>query len=182
MRNWFEKTVRGFIALPLVAALAACASGPPPAALSPEQAAEISIVETSVDLSSVGPTTSGREVGIDVVERAFDERQDFLLSGDGGRDARAELVVQNVNIITAGQSLFLGGESIMIGTVSLVDVADGAQIVAPVRIESGGGGYVLGGVIGALTLEDGDKEVQILTDRFLANAQAALVGSGSAAQ
>ncbi len=158
--------------------LSACAgSAPTKAVLPAETIAQISIVDTSVDVSAIGAQTEGRAVPAARVEAALKAEAGQLRFAGGPSNTRAVVKIASVNVLSAGQAVLLGGESVMSGTVALVDARTGATIVAPQKISAGGGGYVLGGVIGAASLEDRDVEVAQMAKEFMRRARIALVGS-----
>ncbi|MHA3913703.1 hypothetical protein [Halovulum sp. GXIMD14793] len=157
--------------------LSACAGGAPKkAALSPEQAATLSVVDATVDVSAMGPNTEGRAVSAATVKRELESKAYLLKHRGGPRATRAIVRIENVNVINAAQSLLIGGESVMRGTVSLVDARTGAVIVPPVKLSSGGGGYVAGGIFGAASMEDRGTEVRQMATKFMQRARLALTG------
>ncbi|QHQ33794.1 hypothetical protein [Algicella marina] len=170
------RTVSVLVACAFV--LGACAGAAPTKAVLPaETIAQISIVDTTVDVSTIGPQTAGRTVSAADVKAAL-EREAGVLRFEGGAAAtRAQVEITSVNVLTAGQALLVGGESVMRGTVTLVDVATGRTLVTPQEISSGGGGYVLGGIIGAASLEDPKIEVAQMAKEFMRRARLALVGN-----
>ncbi|MEO0914544.1 MAG: hypothetical protein AAFY59_16435, partial [Pseudomonadota bacterium] len=139
--------------------LSACAGAAPTTAVLPaETIAQISIVDTTVDVSAMGPQSSGRAVSAADVKAAVEREAGILRYAGGPANARAFVAITSVNVLSAEQTLLVGGESVMEGTVTLVD-AQGNQLLTPQKITAGGGGYVLGGVIGAASLEDKNVEV-----------------------
>jgi len=96
--------------------------------------------------------------------------------GRGNRKVRAILSVNSVNIITAGQSIVVGGESVMTGTVALVDARTGQTILSPTRLSSGGGGWVAGGLIAVAIRDDAATELRQMSNEFVARARILTVG------
>lgn len=170
---------RSFIAIFAVALLGACA-GPAPkqSAIDSVTRANLRITDVTVDVSGMGTKTQGRAVSSATVQRTVGEsgRIMFVGHGKGSRNARAVLAVDNVNIITAGQSIMIGGESTMSGTVSLVDARTGERILPPTKVTSGGGGWAAGGLIAVATRDDANTEVRQLSQEFVARSRILVFG------
>ena len=161
------------------ALLSACAaSAPTTGALVASQIADLSVASDAaeIDISALGPVTGGREAPSRLVAEALDRNRGSLELLSDGRPATPIVTITGVNLITTAQTLLIGGESVMSGTVALVDQETGAVIVQPVEIESGAGGYVLGGVIGAATRDGDDEEIENMAREFMRRARIALYG------
>ncbi|MEM7238849.1 MAG: hypothetical protein AAF501_13650 [Pseudomonadota bacterium] len=166
-----------FIALAFVAVLGACADlAPKGPALSPELARSITVEEVEVEVLVVD-VTSGREIPAAEVQRVLEASTDSLLLSFGARKSVMELRVTEVNILSVGQALFLGGQSVMSRDVALIDRETGNFIVQPITIDSRGGGWAPGGLIGVATMDDRDVELQQLANRFVAQARSAVFGA-----
>ena len=167
--------ILGFAAL----ALAACA-GPAPteSVVSEATRAQISISAVNVDVSAIGPTTKGRQVPAAAVEAELTNSANALLRGRGAGNvpALATLTLTEVNIITIGQSMLVGGESVMKGTLTLSNARTGDIIIPPTEITSGGGGWVAGGVIAAATRDDPATELRQMSQEFAARAKILVFG------
>ncbi len=170
---------RSFIVVCAMAALSACA-GPPPktAALDAASRDKLQITQVTVDVSKIGAKTQGRPVAAADVKSHVTQSANAMLRnhGSGPRQARAELTVDSANVITAGQSMLIGGESIMSGTVALVDVKTGAQIMPATEITSGGGGWAGGGLIAVATRDDATTEVRQMSQEFVSRARILVFG------
>ena len=174
---------RTFIALCAAGLLSACAGAPPTeSVLDTATRSSLRIVEVDVDVSAMGPQTKGRIVPASNVKASVSEASNGLLrgKGKGPRAARAEIAISDVSIITAGQSIVIGGESLMQGTLRVVDARTGQQIVPPTEIVSGGGGWVAGGLIAAATRDDAYTEVRQMSLEFASRAQVLLFGNSAA--
>ncbi len=159
--------------------LAACA-GPAPttSALDAASRDNIVIADVAVDVAKMGAQTQGRPVPSSSVKSLLEREAASQLRGQGkgNRKVRAVLAIDNVNIITAGQSILVGGESTMSGTVSLVDPRSGQTLLAPTKVTSGGGGWVAGGLIAAATRDDAATELRQMSNEFVARARILTVG------
>ena len=71
---------------------------------------------------------------------------------------------------------------LMLLTVALLDARSGKEIVAPIDITSGGGGYKPGGLIGVMSMEDPETELKQLAQQFMTRARLALTGPSATAQ
>ncbi|MDP0929265.1 hypothetical protein Q0601_18940 [Paracoccus onubensis] len=164
------------VAVSAVAATLAACAGPAPKkpVLSAQQAQQISVREAQIDVSAIGAATSGRKVPASTVRDELRKASGVLLWSDGPRDAVAVVKIDSVNIIGVGQTVLIGGESTMRGSVSLVDAKTQDVIVPPQEISSGGGGYTPGGLIGAATLEDKNVETTQLATEFMRRARLAI--------
>ena len=172
---------RSFLLIPLLGLSTACA-GPAPqrAALETELLQRIRISAVSVDTSALGETTgSGRTVFTKEVKASVEKAAKSRLVGLGGGSQRATAVITltSVNIISAGQAYVIGGESVMRGTVSVIDPSNGETLMKPVKLSSGGGGWVLGGLVAVVTMEDVNTELGQLSLEFSERAATLIAGS-----
>ena len=158
--------------------LSACASsGPTGSVLSPESQGSVVIQSVSVDSGAMGETTDGQQVPTSSVVRLLEEEAQRLVGrGEGSTPTRLMIELESVNLISAAQSAMIGGESIMKGTVSLVDARNGRVIIPPQSIDSGGGGWVMGGLIGAATRDDPATELRQLSREFIDRAGVLVFG------
>jgi len=149
--------------------LTACAgAGPESSVLDPASRNAINIQAVTVDVSAIGATTEGREVPATAVNRILeDEAAKLVGRGTGSTPTRVAIRLESVNLISAAQSIMIGGESIMKGTVSLVDARTGRVIITPREIDAGGGGWVLGGFVGAATRDDPATELRQMSEEFV---------------
>lgn len=172
---------RSLLLLPLLGVVSACA-GPAPrrAALEADLLQRIKITGVNVDVSSLSSIRGGRRpVTAQDVKAAVEKEAKPRLVGLGGGTQQATAVIRltSVDLMTAAQAYLIGGESVVRGTVSVVDNGSGQTLMAPENVSSGGGGWVLGGVMGVLTMDDTDVEIQQLSAEF-ANRAATLIGTG----
>lgn len=171
--------VKRFAALAAMAFLAACA-GPAPTGSSLEETTRESVRVTgvTVDVSDMGAMTAGRPMSAADVKTAVESATTAAIvgQGSGSRDTRANVRITSVTIIDVGQAALIGGESVMKGTVSLVDARSGNVILAPVEISAGGGGWVLGGLIAAATLKEPAEELRIVSAEFASRARTVILG------
>ncbi|KGJ05887.1 hypothetical protein SAMN04487972_13819 [Paracoccus halophilus] len=170
-------------ALAVGAALAGCAgSAPDKAALTAEQTQLYTAQRADIDVSAVAEGSRGRKVSAEEIKAALESRSNLVKWRGGRTEAVVSIKVTSVNILSAGQSMMLGGESVMLGTVALLDARSGEPIVAPIEISSGGGGYYAGGIIGVMSLEDKNTELEQLAQQFMTRARLALTGPTTTAQ
>lgn len=169
---------KALFVLTMVGMLAACAGpGPGKSALSPQARSNIAIRSVTVDVSAIGQSTDGRQVGAATVKRVLEDKAASLVGlGIGSIPTRVEIKLESVNVITAGQIIMIGGESVMAGKVTLVDARDGSIIIPATRIDAGGGGWVLGGLIAAATKDDADKELQDMSTEFVSRTKKLILG------
>ena len=171
---------RNFLALPLLGVLSACA-GPAPqrAKLEKDLAQRVRITSVSVDTSALGKATgSGRSVPARDVKAALERASKSRLVGLGGGSNPATVILRltSVDLITAAQSYVIGGESVMRGTVAVVETSNGRILMEPVKVSSGGGGWVLGGLVGVLTMDETAVEVEQLSNEFAKRAATLIAG------
>lgn len=169
------------IALVTTLVIVACA-GPAPkeAILDPETSKDIQIAAVVVDTSLLGPLTKGRPVPVSKVQTILEitARQVLVEHQDDIRDADIHIELTSVDIISGGRAIVIGGESIMKGSFILLDSKTGKTLIPPTRIEAGGGGWVLGGLAAAATLDDPDVEIRELSLEFARRIRTALFGVG----
>lgn len=170
---------RIFLALIAAGSLAACA-GPAPteSVLNVATRSNLQISQVTVDVSEMGARSKGRAVPAGAVKAMVSDAGNALLRGQGNgpRKARAELVVEDVNIITAGQSMLIGGESTMSGRLKLVDAKTGQPILESSTITSGGGGWVGGGLVAVATRDDPTTEMRQMSIEFASRARVLVFG------
>ena len=163
----------------VVLLMAACA-GPAPKGSSLDAAVSknITIASVKVDASAIGEKTEGRAVSVETVQSILQSTADATLvgAGNGPRSADIEIALSSVKIITSGQAIVLGGESIMKGQFRLRDAITGEVLIPATKIESGGGGWVLGGLVAAATLEDPRTELRELSQKFSDRVLVAVFG------
>ena len=109
------------------------------------------------------------------VERAA--QRELVWDIGGTRPSRVELVVTDLTFDGGEAGLFGRGVAVMRGTVSLVDAATGAQIVAPTEIFSTGIGWVADGTQPDITQADSGTELTELAEQFVARARRVLLGA-----
>ncbi|MEM9263800.1 MAG: hypothetical protein AAGA22_09490 [Pseudomonadota bacterium] len=162
--------------------LAACAgSAPSDSALDAASRANISISDVVVDVSKVGAKTKGRAVPASSVKGFLELESAAKLVGHGrGKTpVKAVLNIESVSIITAGQSLIVGGESVMSGTVSLIDVKSGETVLAPQKLSAGGGGWTGGGLVAVATRDDAATEARQMSGEFVSRARILTLGNNT---
>lgn len=172
--------VRFFWVILLAVAVSACSGAAPTgSALDPASRANIVISDVRVDTSKMGANTAGRQVPTTTVQSMVQREADVQLRGQGPgpRQARAILAQESVNIITAGQSILVGGESVMRGTVALQDVNTGETILALKESSSGGGGWTGGGLVAVATRDDAGTELRQMSNEFAARSRILLLGN-----
>ncbi|QFT91881.1 hypothetical protein FIU86_03440 [Roseovarius sp. THAF9] len=160
--------------------LAACAGPAPKESLLNEASrSNLRITEVVVDVSNMGEKTKGRAVSSESVKSLVTQSANVMLRGQGNgpRAARAELSVDDVNIITAGQSMLIGGESTMTGSLSLVDPRTGDVLLPPAKVSSGGGGWAAGGIIAVATRDDASTELRQMSQEFVARSRILVFGA-----
>jgi hypothetical protein len=158
--------------------LAACAGpGPSESVLDVTSRNAVVIQSVTVDSSALGATTDGQQVPISTVVRILEEEATRLVGqGSGATPTVVAINLESVNLISVAQSIFIGGESVMKGTVSLLNARTGEVIVPPQEIDSGGGGWVLGGIVGAATRDDPATELRQMAEEFVDRTQVLILG------
>ena len=88
------------------------------------------------------------------------------------------VTVDQVNLVSPGQSLLLGGTSTIKGTVSISNVATGSDIL-PVTNVSGlaDGSYAPGGIIGALSTKSPENDYENTVASFASDVKSRLFGA-----
>tara|TARA_R110002126_G_C10222381_1_gene479169 strand:+ start:91 stop:621 length:531 start_codon:yes stop_codon:yes gene_type:complete len=142
---------RTFLALSAAVALAACAEP----LVDAQVAGQLNVVSVSVDVSGI-QGVKGRmiEIAPERVERdiratlASQLRQGSV----GSRDVKADLVVQRFRLVSPGESLMVGGTSIISGLMTVTDAKTGEVIVPPTTVVgTAKNGWQPGGLLGAMT-------------------------------
>ena len=95
----------------------------------------------------------------------------------GARPAQVLLTVNSLEFERDVAGLFGQDVAVMRGTVSLVDAATGAVIVAPTDIFSTGIGWVADGDLPDVTQADRGTELTELAEQFVARARRVLLGA-----
>ncbi|MEL6119044.1 MAG: hypothetical protein AAFR49_05120 [Pseudomonadota bacterium] len=160
--------------------LAGCA-GPAPtgSVLEETSRANLKIVGTDVSVDKIGLSTKGRPVPADRVDQlvtAF-AQQGLVGQGAGAREVNAVIDLESVNVITAGQSILIGGESVMAGKLSLVDARTGDELMPPTDVRAGGGGWVLGGFVAVAARDEAETEVSQMAQRFVERSKTLVFGA-----
>ena len=177
-----NSVIHNLLLISAAAVLSACAgSAPTTGALAPTEVSTLSVAADAaeIDISALGAVTGGREAPTSVVAAALERNKAALELVSPGRNAIPVVTMTSVDLITSAQTIFIGGESIMKGTVSLIDAETREVIVEPVEIEAGAGGYVLGGFLGVATREGDDEEIEKMAAEFMQRARIGLYGPGS---
>ena len=163
---------RSFIFLICCVALVGCATQQLP----PDVAQDIYLAETRIDTSKLGSETGGRKVPVSQLKAALEREVRLRIKNRGNRTVRLDIDVTSANIVTAGQSILVGGSSHVTATVSVVDYNTGEVLMAPTQVRGTGGGYAPGGIIGALALPDRNTDVQNIAKGFAENLNIVLFG------
>lgn len=158
--------------------VSACAGqGPTASVLDAASRNAVTIQSVAVDSRAMGATTDGQNVPTSTAVRILEEEAQSLVGrGEGRTPLHLILTLESVNLISAAQSILIGGESVMRGTVTVVDARSGEVIVAPQRIDAGGGGWVLGGIVGAATRDDPVTELRQMSQEFVERAGVLVFG------
>lgn len=158
--------------------LTACAgAGPTESVLDETSRGSVVIQSVSVDGSALGATTDGQQVPSSTAVRALEAEAARLVGrGNGTTPTVVVMKLVSVNLISAAQSIVIGGESVMKGTVSLLNASTGEVIIPPQEIDAGGGGWVLGGIVGAATRDDPVTELRQMSAEFVDRAQVLILG------
>ncbi|PXW66425.1 hypothetical protein C7964_10967 [Loktanella sp. PT4BL] len=158
--------------------LAGCAgAGPTESMLDEASRNSVVIQSVSVDGSALGATTEGQQVPSSTAVRILEEEAARLVGqGAGATPTVVVIKLESVNLISAAQSILIGGESVMKGTVSLVNARNGQVIIPPQEIDAGGGGWVLGGIVGAATRDDPATELRQMSAEFVDRTQVLILG------
>ena len=158
--------------------LAACAgAGPTESVLDETSRSAVVIQSVTVDGSALGATTDGQQVPASTAVRILEAEATRLVGqGSGATPTVVAIKLESVNLISAAQSILIGGESVMKGTVSLLNASTGQVIIPPQEIDAGGGGWVLGGILGAATRDDPATELRQMSAEFVDRAQVLILG------
>jgi len=167
-----------FTCLLFTALLSGCsANGPTASALDPKMRGGVKIEGVQVNYMEMGASTDGRKVGVSKVEKIFDQESERLVGlGDGMGMVTLYIAITSIRIIDGPQSVLLGGESIMKGNVTVSDKDTGHIILPATEIEAGGGGWVLGGFVGAMTMDDPATELRQMSEEFVDRIQVLILG------
>lgn len=75
----------------------------------------------------------------------------------GTRPVRAEVDVADIHIVSAGQSLLLGGSSAVVAKTTFIDMETGEVLAVYDSRLAGQSGYLAGGVLGVIVGEAGER-------------------------
>lgn len=159
--------------------LSACAGAPPKeSALDAAMRSDVRITDVVIDVAKMGDKTTGRPVPASDVNAVMQQVADGQLKGlgTGRRAVRVKIDVTSVNVINATQSILVGGESVMRGTLTLVDTQSGEVVLPATVVTSGGGGWVSGGLIAVATREQASTELVQMSHEFVARSRTLVFG------
>lgn len=155
-------------------------AGPAPkeAAISDSLGNSIIISSVSVDVSALGGQTEGRPYPVAEVKRIFEDtgRSELIDEGAGTRRVQVIVRLASVKIIDAAQSVMIGGESVTKGTILIADARTGQVLMQPQEVTAGGGGWVLGGLMAAASLESEETEVRQMAEEFFDRSKVIIFG------
>ncbi|MEO0893986.1 MAG: hypothetical protein AAFY35_15400 [Pseudomonadota bacterium] len=163
----------------LALGLAACAGADPTASVLDDVSRNaIKVTGANVIVTRMGDTTTGRVVASDRVQELLESyaRQNLVGQGTGTRNVNALIDIESVNVINGAQSILIGGESVMAGSLSLVDARSGQVVMPPRNLKSGGGGWVLGGPLAVAVRDEADTEVAQMSQRFVERSKILIFG------
>ncbi len=118
--------------------------------------------KVTVDASAIQPIGGGREITL--TRQQIEQDLTAALSsqmirpGQGRPNARVAVQVDEVWLVSRGQSFITGGKSNIRGTMTVTDLASGKQILPPTKVFGMNEGFRLNGVIGALTAPEPEKD------------------------
>ncbi|WP_316015953.1 hypothetical protein [Roseobacter sp. HKCCA0434] len=168
-------------ALILAASLAGCAapnlSSAEDAGLTREERLTYGFSGARVHTENAAHSLIGRDVTAEELSAALERAADEYMVWTGGdRPAIVSIDIEAVNIISAGQTMLVGGVSALQGTVSMTDAETGVQIGDAVTIITRGDGYAPGGLLGVVTMRETPLEVDALAEQFVRQARRVLLG------
>ena len=173
--------VRRFLfLLATVGTLAACSDTSP--LLDEGRGEALKVVDVTVDGSGIDGLSGGRNLEISPEQITADV--DAVLtshlmarSAGGSQDVVAEVVLDDVKLITPGQRAVLGGSSSISGVLTVRDAASNEIVLAPTEVVGLAEGNVpLGGFLGAVTTKSPNKDYQATLSGFASNVSTRLLG------
>lgn len=173
--------MRILIAVAALAMLAACTQ--PRGAISttspfsPQERLALRFVGAEVDVSGVKSSAAGRDVPQDMLARILDEEAARSLHWTVGSRAGVVVVeMERVDLLSAGQAIMVGGASFMKGRTRMLDAATGQPLTDWLPIEVRGGGYELGGLLGAAMIQERELELRGLSRNFMEQVRRTYLG------
>lgn len=153
-------TRRAFALLPLALVLTGCVTP----LVEPEVQKSLVVRNITVDASAIKPVMGGREI---TLTRSGIERDlkaaltaEMIRPGQGKGNADVVVRVDEIYLVSRGQSFALGGNSAMTGTLTVTEAGSGKVILDAVRVGGMNENLRLGGVLGALTAPAPEKDYQ----------------------
>ncbi len=173
------RSFRIFFGLLAATLLTACAgAGPKGSALDDATRNSLRIEAVAVDISALGGVTQGQSASANSVKQIFKrEAKKIVGTGPGPVPALINVRLGSVNLISTAQSLLIGGESVMKGTVTVLDRRNGNVIIPATVIDAGGGGWVLGGVVAAATRDDPATELRQMSQEYVDRIRVLVFGN-----
>ncbi len=174
--------LRVLFAIGAACLMAACTPAP---LLSPELASQISVQDVAVSTTNFGGV-SGRSISVPTtqvrsdIERALSAR----LRGrgaPGGSAVSVNVDVTRVALVSPGQSLLVGGVSSITATVSVVELATGAVLLAPTSVTGTSEGYAPGGILGATSRGTPEADYAQTVASFAENVTQRILGNSVSA-
>lgn len=116
----------------------------------------------TVDASAIKPIGGGREITLTHSQIEADLKAaltaEMVRPGQGPGNADVLVRVDEIWLVSRGQSFAVGGTSAMTGTLSVRDSATGKIILAETRVGGVNRNLRLGGVLGVLTAPAPEKD------------------------
>lgn len=136
--------------------------------------------KVTVDVSAIQPIGGGREITLtrQQIERDLTRAlsAQMIRPGQGRPNARVAVKVDEIWLVSRGQSFITGGKSTIRGTITVTDLASGKQILPQTEVFGMNEGFRLNGVIGALTAPEPQKDYEGTVEGFAHQVAVRLLG------
>lgn len=129
-----------------------------------EETVQQSLVVRSirVDASAIKPIAGGREITLTRQQIEADLKAalmaEMVKPGQGAGNADVVVKVEEIHLVSRGQSFALGGNSSMTGILKVTEAGTGKVILPETQVGGMNQNLRLGGVIGVLTAPSADKD------------------------
>lgn len=152
--------IRVLAAIAVLSALSACVQP-----LVDETVQQSLTVRTiTVDASAIKPIAGGREITLTRSQIEADLKAaltaEMVKPGQGAGNADVLVKVEEIWLVSRGQSFAMGGNSTMTGTLTVTEPATGRVILAETKVGGMNETLRMGGIIGVLTAPSADKDYQ----------------------
>lgn len=134
----------------------------------------------TVDASAIKPIGGGREITLTHGQIEKDLKAaltaQMVKPGQGKGNADVRVMVEEIYLVSRGQSFAIGGSSAMTGTLTVTETGTGKVILAPTKVGGASETLRLGGVLGAITAPSAEKDYADTIGGFAKQNAARLLG------